>query len=515
MCKSLLPEKTFSKWVWLLLIVVVLGVLLLSLKRHFGHDEFEGIHTGWKILQGERIYLDFFQHHHPFYYYLPAFVISVAGETVRAVIALRLVSFAAFTAMLLLTWRLAMRIYGRHQVAKIALVLLAGAFIFFDSAIEIRPDVPQVFFGFAGFVMIFAYFDEKKKSQLILSALCLALSFLFLQKAVFSISVMGILLMVSACKKQIKWVDVAIYSLTGAAVVMPYFIYLICSGTLDKYIEFNWLLNMKFMNEFSAINGIGVIFCKSPALLLFYVRGLVKHPKTSGPVRLGWVSLGLLASVFLVRSPYNQYFLPAIPFMAVIAANAIVEALRDKGRWHAIGVIASAGVGFIYAFRIIYPEYKAVVIPMVIILCHVIAIVFCKYRQVREKWLTFAMLVALIVPVTFVFNRIAVNNTIQLAIVEYVRDVTSPQDYVYDGDAQFNLFRKDVDYFWFSVRHHPRLGGALMTYQSMTDYHYDIYELIERYKPKVIWEYQVDVNDPRIAAYYAQSAEYGAIYIRK
>lgn len=515
MCKSLLPEKTFSRWLWWVLIAVVAGVLLLSLKRHFGHDEFEGVHTGWKILQGERIYLDFFQHHHPFYYYLPAFVISVVGETVGAVLTLRLISFAAYAAMLLLTWQLAMQIYKRRMVAKIALILLSSAYIFFDSAIEIRPDVPQVFFGFAAFVLIFAYFDDRKKWQLILSALCLGVSFLFLQKAVFSIAVMGVLLVVTACKKQIRWGDVVLYSLSGAAAIMPYFVYLICSGTLDKYIEFNWLLNMKFMNEFSAVNGIGVIFRKSPALLIFYIRGLVKPPKTAGPIRLGWVSLGLLASVFLVRAPYNQYFLPAVPFMAVIAANAIVEALRDNRRWQAIGVIAAAGVGFIYAFRIVYPGHGVIVIPVVIVISHVIAIVFCKYQAVRERWLTFTILVALIIPVIFVFNRIARNNAIQLAIVEYVRDVASPDDYVYDGDAQFNLFRKDVDYFWFSVRHHHERGGALMTYQSMTDYHYDIYESIERYKPKVIWSYQVDVTDARIAADYMRSTEFGALYIRK
>jgi hypothetical protein len=372
-----------------------------------------------------------------------------------------------------------------------------------------------VFFGFAAFVLIFAYFDDRKKSQLILSALCLAVSFLFLQKAVFSIAVMAVLLLVPACKKQIKWGDVAIYGLTLAAAVMPYLVYLMCSGTMDKYIEFNWLLNMKFMNEFSPVKGFVIIFRKSPALLFFYIRGLLKPPKTAAPIRLGWVSIGLLASVFLVRAPYNQYFLPAVPFMALIAANAVVEALRDNRRWQAIGVIAAAGVGFIYAFRIIHPEHGVIVIPVAIVICHVIAIVFCKYQAVRERWLMFTMLVALIIPVTFVFNRIARNNAVQLAIVEYVRDVASPDDYVYDGDAQFNLFRKDVDYFWFSVRRHHERGGALMTYQSMTDYHYDIYESIERYKPKVIWPYQVDITDARIAVDYMQSTEFGALYIRK
>ena len=79
--------------------MLVCVILLLTVKRHFGHDEFECIHSGWKILNGERIYEDFFQHHHPFYYYVNAAVIKVFGETVASILIMRLLSLAMVVAM--------------------------------------------------------------------------------------------------------------------------------------------------------------------------------------------------------------------------------------------------------------------------------------------------------------------------------------------------------------------------------------------------------------------------------
>ena len=41
-----------------------------SARRKYDVDEIEAFHTAWKISVGERIYEDFFQHHHPLLYYL-------------------------------------------------------------------------------------------------------------------------------------------------------------------------------------------------------------------------------------------------------------------------------------------------------------------------------------------------------------------------------------------------------------------------------------------------------------
>ncbi|CAA9585631.1 hypothetical protein AVDCRST_MAG81-3739 [uncultured Synechococcales cyanobacterium] len=88
--------------------------------------------------------------------------------------------------------------------------------------------------------------------------------------------------------------------------------------------------------------------------------------------------------------------------------------------------------------------------------------------------------------------------------------MTSPKDFVYDGNIEFNVFRKDINFFWFSLDQ----NDGLATYKSMTSYDYNVYELIERFKPKVISNNFIEnLSDRRIAKFYQQSPQYDALYI--
>jgi hypothetical protein len=89
---------------------------------------------------------------------------------------------------------------------------------------------------------------------------------------------------------------------------------------------------------------------------------------------------------------------------------------------------------------------------------------------------------------------------------------TTPSDYVYDGDIQFNVFRRDIDFFWFSVR--PK-NGALETYKTIRNYDYGIYSDIEKFKPKVISKMWLDTKNKIISDNYEKSPVYGDLLIRK
>jgi len=99
----------------------------------------------------------------------------------------------------------------------------------------------------------------------------------------------------------------------------------------------------------------------------------------------------------------------------------------------------------------------------------------------------------------------------EFAKIEYVLSVTKEGDKVYDGSALFNLFRDDVDYFWFCLVD----GLCLDTYQKMTGYKYDIYDLIYTQRPKVISTHRIpSLQDVAISGFYRQSKEYPDLYIR-
>ncbi len=508
----------FNRLCVILLVVLLGGIALLSLKRVFGQDEFEAVHTAWKILAGEKIYVDFFQHHHPFFYYCLTGPVALFGETAGTLVIIRLICLSMPLLTMFVTYRLCTLIFNNKHISLISVVLLASAFIFVESSIEIRPDVPQTLFGVLSFYFLFSYFERTRVSSLVLSAVFLGISFLFLQKAVFAGGVIGVVLLVALWRKNIGFGQLVIFAGCFFVTVLPYFLYLIFTNTLDEYWTFNWLLNMRFMNRFSAFGGFGLLLSSSTLLMVFYSLGVVRMPKTGNRGRVIWVSLGLLGSVLLVRSPYNQYFMLAIPFIAIVAANALWSVFKSESKFAEGLLIGATVIAICYIVYGTEGWFWVVGLTAVVGAVILLAWLFYLDAEVKHRWLPYVVLLSMVLPATKIFNRSADDNGGQLALVDYVLSVTQPDDHVYDGNVTFNLFRKDIDYFWYSVRpDRPGIPyGALTTYQQqITDYHYDVYESIERFKPKVIGPFYIDADDLRIKADYVESDIAGGIYIRK
>lgn len=505
----------FNRLCVILLAVLLAGIFLLSLKRQFGQDEFEAVHTAWKMLAGEKIYQDFFQHHHPFFYYCLTAPVAMFGENASTLVFIRLICLTIPLLTMFVTYRFCTLIFNNKRISLIAVVLLSGAFIFVDSSIEIRPDVPQTLFAMLSFYFLFSHLDSKRLTSLILSAVCLGVSFLFLQKAIFAAAVIGTILLVALLRKNISLKQLAIFIGVLLLTLLPYYIYLIATDSLETYWTFNWLLNMRFMNRFSALDGFVLMLKSSTLLVIFYVLGIVRMPRTTNGRRVVWASLGLIGSVLLVRAPYNQYFMLALPFMAIIAANALWSVFTAKSKLAELLLIVATTVALSFIVYKTNGQILLVALTTLVGLLILLAWLFYLKAEVKRRWLPYIVLLSMIVPATEIFNRSADINGPQLALVDYVLSVTEPGDHVYDGNVTFNLFRKDIDYFWYSVRP-GKPYGALTTYQrQIADYHYDVYESIDRFKPKVIGPFYIDTDDPRIKADYVESDVAGGIYLRK
>lgn len=456
--KKLVDRFNLVTICWILIAGVMCVVLVSSLVRDFNHDEFEKVHTGWKVLHGEKIYEDFFQHSHPFFFYYLALLIKIFGETTLALILLRLSILLMLILILIITYRLGLMVYGK-KAAYISILLLGSAQIFTNRAIEIRPDVSQTMFGLLSLYLLLLYFENRSLKYLFLSSFSLAISFLILQKAIFLMALVGCLLAINVYKKQISYRDFFTFPLVFLLVLVPYFIYLICSDSLWSYFTFNWLINTKFARRFSAFNSFGFALRTSTLLCIFYYVGLRYFTKTPNQKRVGWFSLGLLGSTFLAFAPYKQYFMIAMPLVAIISAGAI----------HAI-------------------------------------------FERKPGLMLLVLFFAVVVPTIFLLIRAGETNKSQLQTVKYVLSITDEDDFVYDGNSFFNVFRKDIDFFWFSLR--PRIGG-LDTYKTMADYKYDIYESIEKYRPKVISNYQIEnMEDYSIAEHYKESEQHKGLFVR-
>lgn len=326
-------------------------------------------------------------------------------------------------------------------------------------AMEMRPDSPEVALGTVALAMLM--WPRANSSWLwhALIGVCLGVSFLFVQKAIFYIGAAGLLLLWRVYARLANWSDMAAM-LSGLAIaVAPLAAWVLANHMADTYLFLNWTLNAHFQDRFSPL-GYAVLACVTqPVTLALAATTLVALLTRRRRHR----EIALLAALLCLpalaaRSPYLQYWMPVMPFAAIFAAHAFSK-LYDYRRATAVVLLS-----------------VCLATPLFIDAC-------CGMPSNRR----------------------------QLQQIGYVLDTVGPNETVYDGNALFNVFRDDVDYFWYSVNDHE----GLETYRSLRGYHYDIYARIDRFKPKIISMHEIDQpDDPRIQNHYRQSPRYKHLWIR-
>ena len=460
-------QRPVSVLAWVLLGLSVVLLFLSSLHRFFDHDEFEAMHTTWKLSQGQAIYTDFLQHHHPFTHYTLLPLYTLFGATTEVLIAARVVIFALLVAMLTLIYFITWEVYQDRLSAVLGTLFLSLTTLFTAKAIEIRPDVPQCLLGLLGVYLIIRFFRTRALWLLVAGGLVLGVSILYLQKGIVFTGLVGLVLLGRwLFGRDIKFSEGLIFAGSVILGVLPYLFYLLVSGGLQTYIFWNFTYNTLYYQlrgwEASKLaTNIDRLFSANSVILLFFAVTVFLRRKK----RLEWELLFLAAGVFgftLLTGRQNlQYYLLVFPFVAVLAAGGFTEMLKGRVRF---AVLALSFIAFM---------------PLV--------------TQVKNIFLS--------------------PNATQLRKIQYVLELTDPDDYVYDGNIMFNLFRQDVDFIWYMAGEPYKAAETLAV---LKDYDYNVYRDIAQYKPKVISTFGIDhMDDPRIAKHYTQSPKYDDLYIRK
>lgn len=458
-------QKLFiSKPLWLVLLIIeilLIGYYLFWVKS-FHYDEFESIHSGWKILNGERIYLDFEQIHHPLLYYLLALIIKVFGSTINVVYISRFVICVFAVGIIYYVFCLAKKIFN-YNTAIISTIILPLIPWFTLSAFEVRPDVPMLFFSIVSIYYLYKYFENNQTRLLIISAICLGISYLFLQKAVFFIAFSGSILLLRLLKKEIQIKELFIYCLI---LILVYCIFLICISletSLSSYFFFCYEYVIARGNHLRGDNNFQLIIdeiLKIDRFAWIFIPAFIavittcRLNKQQWEIVFGtlWLSLLVLFSIV----PYDQYFMPAMIFLVIVFSYGFVS------------------LGTRLPSRIISVTLFGVVILGAL-----------NYYRIKSEG--------------------AQNLDEQIARVEYALLHTNENDYVYDGCNMFNLYRKDLDFFWFWG--HDKIP-SYATYALIKPYNYNIYQLIKEKKPKIISPCFINLTkDDWILSHYLQSQD--------
>jgi hypothetical protein len=423
-------------------------------------DELEAIHTAWKVLHGERIYVDFFQHHHPALYYVLAAVIAACGETAAAILACRLVSLFCLAGILGFTFAIGRRLSGTLTGTWAVLLLLPINF-FSERGIDVRPDVPQTLFGMAAIWLALGMIRRRSVARGVLGGICLGIAFLFTQKAVFTIAAVGALVLWQTLRRRATLGELAAWAAGGCLVVLPFLAWIAAGRFLPEYLFLNWTLNAHFLDRFSSLAIGGAIYRDHMLVCALAVVGCCfRSAPEVGP--LTFLVACLAAAPLAMRAPYPTYWMLALPLAAVLAAHGLV--VLSARRLAVLLVLTVLAVFHPKLVRLLPPRSQ----PQLL-----------RAPQVEK--------------------------------IEYVLSITRPNDCVYDAWNQFNVFRPDIDFFWFSVE--PNRG--LDTYRMLRPYAYDVYARIDAMKPKVIATRGIEnLADPRIARHYVRSERYEDLMIR-
>jgi len=446
---------------WVLFTGILVSVFFYSYNRDYDPDEIEHLHTGWKLVQGQRIYIDFFQHHHPFFDYMIAGVVRIYGDTVETIFASRYVMLLLTAGVLAATYLLSVRLFKNAEVGVLSMILTSTVVTFYMKSVEIRPDVPQALAGILSIYFLFSYYDNRSLKSLVASSVFLGVSFLFLQKSIALIIVIGAILLFDLFKKRVGYRHIVIYAAVFLLSVAPYYIYLLLSGTFGQYFVMNWLVNYHIDPVVGRVHFLNALSRENTITCIFYLIGLITMYRSGKYGRFSAFSvLLLLLTVILFNNLWRQYFMPAIPLIAIIASYAL------------------------------YWSFNGRLIRLVVLIG------------------------AIYFPMTYMHNYAPFNmdnreQLGQLAKIEYVLSVTDEDDKVYDGNVIFNVFRDDIDYFWFCM------PLCLDAYKKVAPYQYDIYESVAEENPKVISDFRIhSFDDIRLRNRYKVSDRYPDLYLR-
>lgn len=452
-----------NRRLWIVFGFVFLLVLFNSSIRVFNRDEFEAIHSSWKVLNSGLIYVDFFQTHHPLLYFVCAPIIALLGENITTLFVLRAMSLCMVLGMFSITYMIATKLFDR-KVALLSIVLLVSIRIFITRAIEVRPDTPQVLLGLISILFLLIFYEKRSHRYLIISSVSLAISLLFLQKAIFLIFLVGLILTVDLFRKQISIKNLLLYFIVFVITLIPFYIYIFSTGSFDNYLFFSWLVNADLPYRHSPLGDILKTLRRNTLLWFFYFPGLwlilKSKYRNDNRIRLGVLSAGLLSCIFFIRMPTPQYYMHSVPLISIIAAFAMRTFLSSNPKRLLIIVIIGTSI----------PALALVMRP---------------------------------------FKK---PNLEQVKRFQYVLSTTDRSDLVYDPNRYFNFFREDIDYFWFVM-----LQGSTVinTKITMTEFNgFEPCKSIETTKPILVADRKLGKECEYIKANYKKLDDYKDMFLR-
>lgn len=403
-----------------------------------GGDTLEHIHSSWLVYANFIPYKDFFQHHNPLLWYLFAPFVGLHTQglddniiTATVVSAAIVSSFLNYYFLYLIASRFLTDKLGGIIAAAIALTPYVVV-----SVVNFRPDNFMMTAFFAGLYFYLCHIKEQKISQLSIAMLLFWVSFMFLQKIIFALSVLALVTFYLLYKKVIRWKAVIYAMLLPVGLSLGYALYLWYNDILAIWFRSNFIFNLYIPDLFAEERRQGMIWPELKLLLVGSFLAIICF------IRQRNIYFNILTILFLTElaqrllyfSAFAYYFYLLIYLAAILSAMFLEEKVFKKH------------------FALIY--------------LLIAALAFCMYK-----------------PSVYNGNLGDKVGRFYDPLNKKIVRVTTPCDYVINGDGNlYNLYNRDPHYYWNLLGQLDVIGAKVGIHPLM-----DINAVIKTYKPKIIY----------------------------
>ena len=314
-------------FILLLILLAFVGLACFYISYPEG-DPFEHLHVTYLMLQGQVPYRDFFEHHHPLLWFLSMPLVSILDRNSEIYGWANYCTFLFFSVGGYYLYRTIIEFMGNRFVALAALIfiLLPEWCLYY---IYFKPDNWMFSCIFIGIYFYFRYMRDKKGKDLIWAFVWFTISFLFLQKAVFYLSIIGVMILWALYKKEIHINDFFKAIILPVIIMGAFLGYFAYHSALHEYFLFNFTFNQQMVPLFgSQKTSLPVEMCQIFIWAgLFVSFGLYKFESKYFRFYC-WLFWSILLQRLFYFSPHLYYwydvYVIAIPLVAAGAYRLIL-----------------------------------------------------------------------------------------------------------------------------------------------------------------------------------------------
>jgi 4-amino-4-deoxy-L-arabinose transferase-like glycosyltransferase len=474
-----------------------------------GPDEFQHLHAAWCISVGQTPYVDFFEHHPPFLYYLLQPVFWLFSPGFGLILAARGLMLALNGLIGYAVYCLARSCLGR-RTAWWALALLASDMLFFERGFWVLTDVPAVLLTLTSALCLSRAYRVEAGGWFFASSSALGSAILFTPKVIYlglAVAVWFAIYLGSSRDggQRIARLRSAGIYLAGGLVPWGILILLIGLDAMGAFWQSNVVLNLHWKARHWPLPHVRHMLVSNGPLWIAAVAGVFWSTRRMGRRASRWLSRGPVTLYFVAlvvgaaRLPvvWEEYFVEVAPYGAILGACA----LQALGRWlssrpkMARGSgrpiwqdLAAPALSAMLAGALVYNFYRAteVLTTGVHVLClasvvFLVALVFVLRRTERRRWVGTAIVaLLLILPLSGEATlAIGASNQEHREAVAFVLAQTKPDESVFDGYMGYGVFRPHAYWWWF-------LHDEVQLMLPAQETGHGIVDALMRRRPKVV-----------------------------